>query len=156
MSAQTRTEPARRGGRRLIVAMLLLAATLSLGACGKSPTGTYYDMIAAAKLGDRETFLTAFTEDSRHLIEALLELSDIYGLKRRDPYELLVHTEVVSEEPGEPEKKPGMKEAREVTILTVQVGHRRRKIKMVQVDGEWKIDAFDLEKFWQKRANFRF
>lgn len=145
-----------RGGARVVAAALLVCAALLVSSCGKSATDTYYDMVAAAKLGDRETFLKGFTEDSRHLIEALLELSDVYGLKRRHPYSLLVYTDVVAEDRGEPDKKPGMEEAREVAILTVQMRSRRRKIKMVQVDGAWQIDAFDLENFWETRANFRF
>ena len=125
-------------------------------ACSKGPTDTYYQMVAAAKMGDRDTFLQTFTDDSRHLIEALIELSEIYGLQRNDPYRLLVHTEVISEEEAEPERVTGIKEPCEAVNLVVKVKHRQRKIKMVKVDGEWRIDAFGLESFWQKRANFRF
>jgi hypothetical protein len=145
----------RLGARSGIVAGLALLAALVAG-CSKTPTDTYYEMVAAAKMGDRETFLNTFTAESRSLIEALLELSDVYGLKRNDPYELLVHTDVAGEEPGEPEPVPGMQEPREVAYVVVQMKNRRRKIKMIKVDGEWKIDAFDLEKFWEKRANFSY
>jgi len=145
----------RFGARLGIVAGLALAAAVAAG-CSKTPTDAYYEMVAAAKMGDRETFLNAFTTESRSLIEALLELSDVYGLKRNDPYELLVHTEVSGEEPGDPAPVPGMEEPREVAYVVVQLQNRRRKIKMIQVDGDWKIDAFDLEKFWEKRANFSY
>ncbi len=149
MTLPLRTRKARWYGLLMLLALLATS-------CGKTATDTYYEMVTAAKMGDREAFLSAFTENSQHLIQALLDLSDIYGLKRNDPYQLLVHTEVVSEEPGEPEKIPGAEEPREVAIVTVKVRHRRRKVKMVKVDGDWKIDAFDLEKFWEKRSNFKF
>lgn len=139
----------------IALAALGLSAAIAVG-CASKPTDTYYEMVAAAKMGDRETFLNTFTPESRSLIEALLELSDIYGLKRNDPYELLVHTDVAGEEPGEPEPVPGVEEPREVAYVIVQMKNRRRKIKMVKVDGDWKIDAFDLEKFWEKRANFSY
>lgn len=144
-----------RSARKRVIVSLAVLATVVAG-CASSPTDTYYEMVAAAKMGDRETFLDTFTPDSRSLIEALLELSDIYGLKRNDPYELLVHTDVAGEEPGEPEPVPGLEEPREVAYVIVQMKNRRRKIKMVKVDGDWKIDAFDLEKFWEKRANFSY
>jgi len=124
----------------------------------EGPTDVYYRMVAAAKMGDRETFLETFTSDSRSVIDALLKLSDIYGAQRNSPYELLVATEVLGEEPGPPEKVAGKAEPAETAILTVQAGrHGKRLVKMLKTDEGWKIDALDLERFWDaKRSNFRF
>ncbi len=143
-------------GQRIIKA-LLCGLLLSLAAgCSESPEQAYYRMVAAAKMGHKEAFLEGFTPDSRKLIEALLELSELYSLRQRDPYRLLVHTDVIETERAEPERVPGQQELREVALLTVQVGRSRRKIKMVKFDRSWKIDAFELESFWEDRSNFRF
>lgn len=146
------------GWARVAIFAALVLATAAASGCSRTPTDTYYEMVAAAKMGDRETFLSAFTDDSRKLIQALLELSDIYGLKKNDPYELLIRTEVLAEEPGEPEKLSSSQagEPLEVAFVVVQLKHRKRRIKMMKIDGDWKIDAFDLEKFWEKKANFSF
>lgn len=135
----------------------ILAVGLALSACSSSPSDAYTRMVAAAKMDDRETFLSSFTEDSRHLIDALLELNDAYGPRTADPYRLLVYTEVVGEEMGEPEPVPHESSAqRDVAFVTVAVRKKKRRIKMVKEDGEWRIDALALEAFWSDRKNFRF
>ena len=141
--------------RIVVLAAMGLLFVVTVG-CSESPEKAYYRMVAAAKLGHKEAFLEAFTPESRQVIGALLELSELYSLRQHEPYRLLVHTDVVSVERGEPERAEGQREPRDVAFVVVQVGSSRRKIKMVQVDGEWKIDAFDLESFWETRSNFRF
>ncbi len=135
----------------LALAAILVVAALC-GGCGKTPTETYQHMVAAAKLGDTETFLNHFTKESKSLIEALIRLSETYGFERNSPYRLLVMDRVLSEEMGEEPLRDGQK--RRTATLLVQSGQKRRKIKMVEVDGKWLIDAVDLEQFWLERKNF--
>ncbi len=155
--SQTNGGVDRSPGRRWHATGGLLALVLLLAACTSSPTDAYLRMVAAAKMDDREGFVGAFTEGSRNLIAALLELNDAYGPQTEDPYRLLVFTEVVGEERGEPEARPGTSgEQREVAFVTVSAGGKKRRIKMVLEDSDWRIDALDLEAFWAERENFRF
>lgn len=148
----------RRSCRALVWALALACLALAAAGCSQSPQDAYYEMVAAAKMGDQDGFLEAFTAESRPLVEALLKLSDIYGLERTSPYTLLVHTEVleVEEPPADTEK--AATDDRPVAVIVVRVGKTgRRRIKMVKEEGAWRIDALDLERFWQEdRTNFRF
>jgi len=140
--------------KTLIVTLTIALMTV---ACSSSPTDAYNRMVAAAQLDDRESFVESFTENSRHLVAASLALSDDYGPKKSAPYRMLVHTEVLDEESGEAEAVPGKSgEERDVAYIVVQVAQGKRRIKMVKEDGDWRIDALDLEAFWADRKNFRF
>ena len=77
---------------------LLLAVGLALMAgCSAGPTESYQATVAAAQSGDRDAFLDGFTERSRDLVDAMLRLSDAYGVETTNPYELLIYDSVDGE-----------------------------------------------------------
>jgi hypothetical protein len=127
--------------KKLLV--LLIVAALAAGGYwlydryyrSGSPSDAYLRMINAARLGDEEAFLDGFTDDSSRLVKALIALSRSYEVVREDPYQRLVFSEVVSEQVDG-----------ERALLVTQENRKMREIHMVRVDGEWKIDAFELEK----------
>lgn len=119
---------------RLLVLSLTVAA---LSACSQSPTAVYVNMTTAAQMGDRDGFLGGFSERSRDLVEALISLSEAYGMTDSNPYELLVFDSV------EDETIDGDR-----AILQVRTRGKTRKILLIQDDGEWRIDTQELEAFW--------
>ena len=108
-----------------------------------SPSDAYRRMVNAARLGDEDTFLEGFTEESRPLIKALIALSRDYEVVQEDPYERIVLSDVVAE----------TVDGDQATVLTEQ-GRNTRDVRMKKVDGRWVIDAFELEADWSK-ANVR-
>ena len=115
-----------------------------LPACGQSPTEVYIDMTTCAQMGDREGFLDGFNERSRDLVEALISLSEAYGMEDENPYELLVFDSVDSEEIDATTGR---------AILHVRRKGRTRKILMVlNDDGLWRIDTEELETFWDEEG----
>lgn len=102
-----------------------------------SPSDAYRRMVNAARLGDEETFLEGFTDQSRPLVKALIALSRDYEVVREDPYERIVLSDVVAE----------TVEGDVATIVTEQ-GRKTRDIRMKKVEGRWQIDAFELDEDW--------
>ena len=121
---------------------LLLALSLLVG-CGKTPSEAYTDMTTAAQMGDREGFLSGFTERSRNLVGSLIGLSEAYGLLDSNPYELLVFDSIDDEQ---------IDASGERAILEVRRGGSTRKILMIREDGAWKIDTQELETFWDSEG----
>lgn len=109
---------------------------------GGSPKDAYMRMINAARLGDEDGFLDGFTDDSEKLVKSLIALSRSYEAVRADPYERLVFSEVISEQVDGDQ-----------ALLITQDHRKTREIHMVKVEGEWKIDAFQLEQEWDKPGN---
>lgn len=130
--------------RRLWLATLLALAATGLTACGQSPTEVYVDMTTCAQMGDRDGFLDGFNARSRDLVEALISLSEAYGMEDENPYELLVFDSVDSEEIDATQGR---------AILHVRRKGRTRKILMVlDEDGRWRIDTEELERFWDEEG----
>jgi len=110
----------------------------------------YLRTVAAAMLGDDKAFLDGFTEQSRPLVAGLLALSrGKHPRKHRDhPYHFLVTEDIESVDMGD----------EEAFVRVRRVGDRSKKgtydVRMVQVDGTWKIDAlsFDAKKRRVDRA----
>ncbi len=120
----------------LLGTSLLVTAALASG-CSRGPGDVYVDMTTAAQMGDREGFLTGFTTASRPLVEALIGLSEAYGMRNSNPYELLVF-DSIDDEVVEGDR----------AVLTVRTGAKTRRILMIEEEGDWRIDTAALEKFW--------
>ncbi len=127
--------------RRTRVAALALTL-LAVAACSRGPKEVYLDMTTAAMLGDREGFLEGFTDTSRAQVEALISLSEAYGLREANPFELLVFDAV---------EDVTTNEAGDEAILLVRTRGKKKKILMVQQDGQWRIDTEKLEAFWETK-----
>ncbi|MEZ4265525.1 MAG: hypothetical protein R3F39_04040 [Myxococcota bacterium] len=123
--------------RRLALVLAALGLLVCAG-CERSPTEAYIDMSTAAQMGDRDGFLAGFTTDSRDLVEALITLSEAYGMTESNPYELLVF-DSVDEEVIEEDQ----------AILSVRRRGSTRKILMVRDEDAWRIDTKKLDAFWQ-------
>lgn len=113
-------------------------AGLCVAGCQRTPTEAYIDMSTAAQMGDRDGFLAGFTTESRDLVEALITLSEAYGMTDSNPYELLVF-DSVDEEEVEGDR----------AILLVRRRGKTRKILMVREEDAWRIDTKQLDAFWQ-------
>lgn len=116
----------------------LALAGLWLTGCQRTPTEAYIDMSTAAQMGDREGFLAGFTTESRDLVEALITLSEAYGMTDSNPYELLVF-DSVDEATIEDDR----------AVLVVRRRGTTRKILMVLDEDAWRIDTKQLDAFWQ-------
>ncbi len=143
------------------VACAMLVAVLGSG-CGEKPEAAYNRIVFHAKMGNEEAFLEGFTEESRRLIRTLLALRRTYGdlvSRDADPYLSLVLEEIesVDVEEKEMQAEDGVEMVeRKVAVLTVTDGQIRRKIRMIQFEDGWKIDALDLQKMWaDDRKTFR-
>ncbi|MCB9785332.1 MAG: hypothetical protein H6744_01445 [Deltaproteobacteria bacterium] len=126
------------GWKRFALVVTLGAA---LAGCHRTPSEAYIDMTTSAQMGDREGFLAGFTQDSRDLVEALITLSEAYGMSDSNPYELLVF-DTVEEEQVEDDR----------AVLVVRRRATTRKILMVRDEDEWRIDTKQLEAFWDKEG----
>ena len=123
--------------------VLGLAFALCAAGCSQSPTEVYVNMTTAAQMGDREGFLSGFTERSRNLVGSLIGLSEAYGLLDSNPYELLVFDSIDDEQ---------IDASGERAVLEVRRGGSTRKILMIREDGAWKIDTEELETFWDSEG----
>ena len=123
---------------------LLLAVGLALMAgCSAGPTESYQATVAAAQSGDRDAFLDGFTERSRDLVDAMLRLSDAYGVETTNPYELLIYDSVDGERiEGDGER----------AVLDVRRGKTTRQLLLIKEDGDWRIDTLELESFWKQQG----
>ncbi len=124
--------------RRRALLSLFAMAGLCVAGCQRTPTEAYIDMSTAAQMGDRDGFLAGFTTESRDLVEALITLSEAYGMTDSNPYELLVF-DSVDEEEVEGDR----------AILLVRRRGKTRKILMVREEDAWRIDTKQLDAFWQ-------
>lgn len=134
-----RTPPRWRRGS--VVLVLALGAAVGSWGCERTPSEVYIDMTTAAQMGDRDGFLAGFTTSSRALVEALIGLSEAYGLREANPYELLVF-DAIDEEVVEDQR----------AVLHVRTRGKTRKVLMVKEDDEWRIDTAALEDFWAKEG----
>lgn len=125
------------GLRRALLGLFAIAA-LCVAGCQRTPTEAYIDMSTAAQMGDRDGFLAGFTKESRDLVEALITLSEAYGMSDSNPYELLVF-DSVDEETIEGDR----------AILAVRRRGKTRNILMVRDEDAWRIDTKQLDAFWQ-------
>ena len=139
--------------RRALVT-LIFTASLSV-ACGQSPTDTYVNMSTAAHLGDREAFLSGFTEDSRRIVKGLTSLSEAYGFKESDPYTKFVFDKVLKEEKyGEGEKAGSYTCEVPCAVLTVERSRkgkaRQTQLLMLDTEDGYQIDLAAQEDFWKQ------
>ena len=141
--------------------LLFLLALLLLGSagCKEKPEDAYNRMVFYAKMGNEEAFLNGFTKSSAKLVKALIALRRTYGdqvSKEADPLLSLVLDEIqeVEIEKKEFEGEGVDKIERRVATLTVAKGKVKRKIRMIEFDDGWKIDALDLQELWKDRKNF--
>ena len=132
--------------------ILLLSLFALLSGCSQSPSEVYVNMTTAAQMGDKEGFLKGFTMKSRALVDSLISLSEAYGMKRSNPYELLIFDDI------EDETIEGDK-----ALLQVRHRSRSRTILFVKEtcegagsdacdEGAWRIDTQALETFWSKKG----
>jgi hypothetical protein len=143
-----------------LIAILVLGL-LVFGGCSEEPKDAYRRIVFHAKMGNEAAFLDGFTEDSRKIIKTLLSLRRTYGDlvdRDSDPYFSIVLEEiedvVIDEKEFRAEDSSDTIE-RKVATLTVTDGKILRKIRMIEFDDGWKIDATDLQDFWAKdRKNF--
>lgn len=110
-----------------------------LSSCGDSPSEVYIKMINAAKKGDMEKFLNGFTEESKPIIQSLIYLSQVYGISKKEPITLLTEGEVLYEEI-----------IKDKAYLTIKLPNIKKRLLMKKYKGKWKIDIFELEKFFNE------
>ena len=139
---------------RTEIITLLLATTFLIG-CGQTPTETYVNMSTAAHLGDREAFLSGFTEDSRRIVKGLTSLSEAYGFKESDPYTKFVFDRVLKEETyGEGEDAGRYTCEVACAVLTVERSGKNKgsetQLLMLKTDDGYQIDLAAQEDFWKK------
>lgn len=125
-------------------ATLALLMLLSVACSEQEPRSVYIDMTTAAQMGDRDGFMAGFTKESKALVEALITLSEAYGMRNANPYELLVFDAIEEQTIAENGK---------TAVLLVRTGGKKRKILMVydEEDG-WRIDTKRLEEFWKEEG----
>ena len=139
----------------VLVGLLLLST-----GCSDKPEDAYNRMVFYAKMGNEEAFLNGFTKSSAKLVKALIALRRTYGdqvSKEADPLLSLVLDEIqeVEIEKKDFEGEGVEKVERKIATLTVAKGKIKRKIRMIEFDDGWKIDALDLQEFWKKnRKNY--
>lgn len=143
----------------MIVRLLFMLLIASLLGCGEKPQEAYNRLVFNARMGNEAAFLDGFTEESGRLIKTLLALRRTYGAhmsSSADPYSTLVLEEVeeVQVEAREFQVRTSdgglNKIKRDVAILTVTDGKIKRKIRMIEFDDGWKIDALDLQNMWKQ------
>ncbi|MFT5430596.1 MAG: hypothetical protein ACI9OJ_001271 [Myxococcota bacterium] len=147
---------------RIIIIGLIAATLLVFGGCKEDPAEAYNRLVFHAKVGNEKAFLDGFTPKSQRMIRALLALRRSYGdlvNADADPYRSLVLETIESVEIDEMEVQAEgslEKVERRVATITVTDGEILRKIRMVELDDGWKIDAIDLQEFWaEDRDNFK-
>ncbi len=130
----------------------LLTAGLLATWCSQTPTEVYVNMTTSAQMGDKDGFLHGFTLKSRALVGSLISLSEAYGMRQSNPYELLIFDEI------EDEIVEG-----ERAVLHVRHRGKTRKLLFVQEtckgageldcdEGAWRIDTQELETFWNEEG----
>jgi hypothetical protein len=126
--------------KKAIVILLILAA-LGGGAWAyrkyiwKRPPGDQVaTMLAAARVGDEDTFIEGFTKESGMLIRAYLALSRSYEQVSDAPYRDLVRGNVLEV----------VVDGDKATV-SLEVGRRTIDVPMVVEDNTWKVDGFALE-----------
>ena len=140
----------------LVCLLLATGALLVLPGCGadqQSATDAYERIVFHARTGNETAFLKGFTPRSQELIKSLIALRRTYGDlvdTASDPYRALVLDTVESVEVETQVVKSDQvkEEERKVAILTVTNGDYLRKIRMVELDDGWKIDALALQDYW--------
>ena len=139
--------------------VVLIVLTLVLLGCGEKPKDAYNRLVFNARMGNEAAFLDGFTEESGRLIKTLLALRRTYGGQMSgsaDPYTTLVLEEVenvaVESKEFQIRTSDGGLDTikRDVAVLTVTDGKIRRKIRMIEFDDGWKIDALDLQNMWKQ------
>ncbi len=105
----------------------------------EDPSKSYLRTVSAAMLGDEELFLDGFTEQSRPLVSGLLALAR--GMDPRTnnhPYYYLVTENVEAVDVGEDE----------CWLTLKRLGDRGNRsaydLRLVKVEGSWKIDALSF------------
>jgi len=141
-----------RARPRIWLAGGLLLCSLYVTGCAQSPTAVYVNMTTAAQMGDKDGFLEGFTLKSRALVGSLISLSEAYGMRESNPYELLIFDEI-EEEVIEGDR----------AVLQVRHRGRSRKLLFVQEtckgagemdcdEGAWRIDTQELETYWAEHG----
>jgi hypothetical protein len=140
----------------LLALFFLAGVLLVLPGCGADQQGAreaYERIVFHARTGNEAAFLKGFTPRSQQLIKSLIALRRTYGDlvdAESDPYRALVLDTVESVEVETQVVKSDQvtEEERKVAILTVTNGDYLRKIRMVELDDGWKIDALALQDYW--------
>jgi len=143
--------------------LLLVGCTLILPGCGadkQSAKQAYERIVFHARTGNEAAFLNGFTPRSQQLIQSLLALRRTYGDlvdTESDPYRALVldTVESVDIETQLVKSDQVTEEERKVAILTVTNGDFLRKIRMIELDDGWKIDALALQEYWAEDSDRR-
>lgn len=117
----------------------------------EDPSKAYLRTVSAAMLGDEELFLAGFTDQSRPLVSGLLALSRGNDPRRtrNHPYFYLVTEDIEDVQVEE-----------DVAWLTLKrAGDKGRKsaydLKLVKVEGTWKIDALSFTGKTRKKDRAR-
>jgi hypothetical protein len=123
--------------KRLAVAVTFFVLCAGFG-CSKSPSKVFSEMEESAREGDVDKFGSYFTEDSRPFASALLALYKMQGGAEGSALDLLVKSEVVSEE---------IDNDRELaTIKAKTAGQRMFTVVFKKEGGKWKVDLRETEK----------
>jgi|GEM_PF-582093 len=107
-------------------------------ACSKSPSKVFLEMEESARKGEVDRFGSYFTEDSRPFASALLALYKMHGGSQGSALDLLVKSEVLSEE---------VDNDRELaTVKAKTAGQRIFTVVFKKEGGKWKVDLRETEK----------
>jgi hypothetical protein len=124
--------------------------------CKEDPKEAYERLVFHAKTGNQETFIDGFTKRSRPLIKTLIALRRTYNdqvSESADPYLSLVRENVIDVKVTDAKEKrvcEGQGNEIRKAVLTIANGNKNsRQIVMYECDDGWKVDAFNLQDFWQ-------
>lgn len=119
----------------------LLLALLAFVACAESPDEVYQRALAARVAQDRDAYLSCFTARTRRMLERLDEVEEMTRKKLsylKDPFSLLPNSGRLG----------SAKEKGNVARLVVTGGREDIEVVLLKEQGEWRIEALELEAFW--------
>ncbi len=122
------------------LALSLLSFVLFLG-CSEEPDQVYQRALDARRAKDQAAYLACFTVRSQRVLERLDEVEEMTRKKLvylQKPFTLL------------PEGTPlgTAREKGNVARLTVKGGRQDIEIVLLKEQGEWRIEALELDAFW--------
>ena len=127
------------------IAATCLVALLFL-ACAESPDEVYQRALDARTAKDSAAYLSCFTARTRRLLERLDEVEEMTRQKLtylQNPFSLL----------PDGGQRGSAKEKGNVARFVVTGGREDIEVVMLKEQGEWRIEALELEAFWGPMMN---
>ncbi len=121
--------------------LALIVAAWLLVSCSEAPDEVYQRALDARLAKDRVAFLACFTARSQRVLERLDEVEELTRKKLtylQDPFVLL------------PERgsHAAAKEKGNVARIVISGGREDIEVVLLREQGEWRIEALELDAFW--------